>query len=163
MATDFVPQFKPEELYISPFKAVRYYEGATAKPHYRPLERNMSPTGVHLLDEFLRIVCTSGNYTLRSLELRLGGDIRDFSAMCRLLTGLSFSELHDVLRLRLADDLLRYTDFEVKEIAKYCGFANYSAMFKLFERTYKYAPGVRRLKLRRSGDLGAKVIEIPNK
>ena len=161
MATDFVPQFKPEEIYISPFKGVRYYEGSTAKPRYRPVERNMSPTGVHLLDEFLRLVCTSGNYTQRSLELRLGGDIRDFSAMCRLLTGLSFSELHDAMRLRLADDLLRYTDFEVKKIAKLCGFGNYSAMFKLFERTYKYAPGVRRWKIRNSGDVGAKVLEIP--
>jgi hypothetical protein len=63
MNTDFSPQFSLDELYISPFSAKRYYDLDTCQAHYRPVERNLAPTGVKLMDRFLQLTCTSKSYS----------------------------------------------------------------------------------------------------
>ena len=72
MKVAFTPQFKLEDLYITPFTGKRYFDPQTGKAYYKPVERNMTPTGVHMLDKFLQCVCTSKRYTLRSLQEQIG-------------------------------------------------------------------------------------------
>lgn len=155
MDATFTPQFKLEELYITPFTGKRYFDAQTGKAIYEPVERNMTPTGVHVLDTFLQCVCTSKRYTQRSLKERLGVPKQAFSGLCLLLTGMKFEELHEAIRLRVADDLLRYSTLEKKDIALRCGFSSHSAMYKAFQRIYKCGAGERQRHLRQPGDEGA--------
>ena len=143
MKVAFTPQFKLEDLYITPFTGKRYFDPQTGKAYYKPVERNMTPTGVHMLDRFLQCVCTSKCYTLRSLQEQIGVSKQIFSGLCFPLTGLKFEELHEAIRLRVADDLLRYSTLEKKEIALRCGFSSNPAMYKMFQRVYKCGPGQR--------------------
>lgn len=155
MKVAFTPQFKLEDLYITPFTGKRYFDPQTGKAYYKPVERNMTPTGVHMLDRFLQCVCTSKRYTLRSLQEQIGVSKQIFSGLCFPLTGLKFEELHEAIRLRVADDLLRYSTLEKKEIALRCGFSSNPAMYKMFQRVYKCGPGERQRHLRQPGDEGA--------
>lgn len=155
MKVAFTPQFKLEDLYITPFTGKRYFDPQTGKAYYKPVERNMTPTGVHMLDRFLQCVCTSKCYTLRSLQEQIGVSKQIFSGLCFPLTGLKFEELHETIRLRVADDLLRYSTLEKKDIALRCGFSSNPAMYKMFQRVYKCGPGQRQRHLRQPGDEGA--------
>lgn len=154
MVTEFSPQFTLDDLYISPFTAERYYDDKTGEPIYRPVERNITPTRIHMMDAYLQIVCTSKSYTRNTLEQRLGVPLIEFSVMCRLLTGLPQDELHDALRLRLADDLLRYTSLDLRDIAFRCGFSAYSGLSKLFEKKYHCSVSERQKKVRGKNDEG---------
>ena len=154
MVTDFSPQFTLDDLYIRPFTAERYYDASSGQPCYKPIERNTTPTGVHMMDTFLQIVCTSRSYTRETIEQRLGVQLREFSVMCRLLTGLPLDELHDAIRLRLADDLLCYTSLELRDIASRCGFSGYSGLSKLFEKKYHCSVGDRQKRVRGKNDEG---------
>lgn len=154
MANKFSPQFKLDDLYISPFTAERYFDAHTGKPYYKPIERNVTPTGVHMMDQYLLLACTSRSYTRRGLEAQLGVRLSEFSVMCRLLSGVGFVELQDAIRLRLADDLLRYTSLELRDIALRCGFANNSGLSKFFYKKYKCTPGYRQRCLRSKNDEG---------
>ena len=155
MKVAFTPQFKLEDLYITPFTGKRYFDPQTGKAYYKPVERNMTPTGVHMLDRFLQCVCTSKSYTLRSLQEQIGVSKQIFSGLCFPLTGLKFEELHEAIRLRVADDLLRYSTLEKKDIALRCGFSSNPAMYKMFQRVYKCGPSGRQRHLRQPGDEGA--------
>ena len=155
MKVAFTPQFKLEDLYITPFTGKRYFDPQTGKAYYKPVERNMTPTGVHMLDTFLQCVCTSKCYTLRSLQEQIGVSKQIFSGLCFPLTGLKFEELHEAIRLRVADDLLRYSTLEKNDIALRCGFSSNPAMYKMFQRVYKCGPGQRQKHLRQPGDEGA--------
>ena len=154
MNTGFTPQFSLDELYISPVSAERYFDSVTGQALYRPVERNMSPTGIHLMDRFLQIVCLSEHYTVNTLRNKLGVEMREFSVFCLLLTGMEYESLHEAIRLRLADDLLRFTDMEMRDVARRCGYSDYSGLFKLFERKYKRSVGDRQRQLRKRGDVG---------
>ena len=154
MNTGFTPQFSLDDLYISPFSAERYFDTVTGKALYRPVERNMSPTGVHLLDRFLQTVCLSEHYTVNTLRNKLGVEMREFSVFCLLLTGMDREQLQDAIRLRLADDLLRYTDLEMRDVARRCGYSDYSGLFKLFDKKYKCSVGDRQRHVRKRGDVG---------
>lgn len=151
---DLKPQFSVDDLYISPFTAERRFDPMTGAVLYVPIERNLHPTGIHLMDRYLQCLCTSKCYTLRSLQDFVGVRLADFSVMCRLLTGMHHEALHEVIRQRLADDLLRYTSLPLMDIAKRCGFGNYPAMCKFFQRRLKCTPGERQRQIRRKGDLG---------
>ena len=98
MKVAFTPQFKLEDLYITPFTGKRYFDPQTGKAYYKPVERNMTPTGVDMLDKFLQCVCTSKCYTLRSLQEQIGVSKQIFSGLCFPLTGLKFEELHEAIR-----------------------------------------------------------------
>ena len=154
MNTGFTPQFSLDQLYISPFTAERYFDSETGKALYRPVERNMSPTGIHLLDRFLQIVCLSEHYTVNTLRNKLGVEMREFSVFCLLLTGMEYESLHEAIRLRLADDLLRFTDLEMRDVARRCGYSDYSGLFKLFDKKYKCSVGDRQRHVRKRGDVG---------
>ena len=80
--------------------------------------------------------------------------MREFSVFCLLLTGMDYESLHEAIRLRLADDLLRFTDLEMRDVARRCGYSDYSGLFKLFERKYKRTVGDRQRQLRKRGDVG---------
>ena len=64
MENKLEPQFPAKGLYISPFSLVRTYD-TEGVPSYVPLERNLAPTGVKLLDDFL-VFLMKGNLSVKT-------------------------------------------------------------------------------------------------
>lgn len=76
------------------------------------------------------------------------------SAVFYALTGRSYPEVRDAVRVRLADELLRYTDLPMAELAQRAGFASAQFYARVVKRTFGMSPRERRDALRQDGDLG---------
>ena len=148
----FTPQFKPEELYISPFISRRVYD-EDGNISYQPLERNLNPTGIHLLDEFL-LEITAGLDSQATFCHWRGISSAHLSGFVQLLTGLSAKELRLTLALLLADDLLRYTSLTLAQIAIRIGLGTTVNLCYLFQSRYGSTPLDRKRSLRKGGDVG---------
>lgn len=154
MDATFKPQFTVDDLYITPFKGRRVFDPETGERRYEPIERNLHPSGVHVLDAYVRYIGEDGQFSRRAFVKRHGISSNDLSAMCRVLTGLSADELFHEIRLRLADDLLRYTSLPMSEVARRCGANTQQNLCVIFRNKYKCIPTDRRWQLRRKGDNG---------
>ena len=148
------PQFDADALYIPPFRERRVIDPDTGRWSYEPLERNLAPSGVRLLDAYLRRLAAGGFYSSKAVAAELGTTTADLSVFCRLLTGRSSGELFHRFMLRMADDLLRYTDLTTGEVALRCGANTAQNLSRVFRRERGFLPRMRRLELRREGDLG---------
>lgn len=146
------PQFPYEGLYISPFTARRRYD-EDGHVNYVPLERNLQPSGVRLIDEFA-VQLAGGNGSRGAFCRRMGITTTQLNTLFLLLTGISADGFRMYFCLRLADDLLRYTDMEVREIARRSGLGTSTNLFYTFRREYKCSATDRRYALRKKGDVG---------
>ena len=54
----------------------------------------------------------------------------------------------------MADELLRYTNMPLAEVAKRTGIGSMNNLYLTFKREYDLAPGYRRLRVRQDGDVG---------
>ena len=92
-----------DDLYISPFTSVRYYDD-NGQPRYRPLERNLYPTGIYAADLLLQSL-TLGHGSMSAIANRLGCSSRDLSGLIRCLTGQPSDQFRTAYRKRLVTDL----------------------------------------------------------
>lgn len=149
---DASPQFPYEGLYISPFTTRRRYD-EDGNVSYVPLERNLQPSGVRLLDGFAAQLA-DGNSSRGVYCKRMGITTTQLNTLFLLLTGISADGFRMYFCLRLADDLLRYTDMEVREISRRSGLGTSTNLFYTFRREYKCSATDRRYALRDKGDVG---------
>ena len=145
------PQFPVERLYITPFSLYRLYDEEGRK-YFLPVEKNTEPSGVRLLDAFVQQL-SEGRNTDRFWELA-GLSCAEFRHFLLALTGLRFNEFRSRYYLLLADELLRYTDMEVSEVAARCGAGTSVSLFYIYRKLMKTSPTDRRYALRKKGDLG---------
>ena len=146
------PYYTLEDLYISPFKSVRYFDdNGTAK--YRPLERNLHPTGIYAADYLLQSL-TNGETTLAVIALRLGCSGRDISGLIRCLTGMPSDDFRIQYRCRLIDDLLRFTSLSLAEVAHRSGIGSERNLYSFCRRHFGCTPADRRNQIRTVGDEG---------
>ena len=113
------PQWTLDELYISPFTARRRYDEEGVM-HYDPVERNLKPTGVEVMDHYLRRL-TEGRDKVEAFCRIYGLRTEDLDSLIYILTGMSGADFRMAYQLRLADDLLRYTDLPLAEVARRSG------------------------------------------
>lgn len=146
------PQFKPEELYVSPFTGRRRFDEETGRRHYVPLERNVRPSGVRILDEYVQYVSADGFFSRRAFAESHGLTAAELAVVCRALTGMSADELFHYLMLRLADDLLRYTSLPLSRVATLCGANTQQNLCVVMRKEYDCTPLERRYALQRPGD-----------
>ena len=78
----------------------------------------------------------------------------DLSGLVRIATGLCLSEFVAAWQLLMADELLRYTDLRMTEIARYCGMGKGVNFTNRIVRAHKCPPLTRRWELRQKNDLG---------
>ena len=139
-----------EDLYISTFTYIRYFDqNGTAK--YRPLERNLHPTGIYAADLLLQSL-TNGETTLTAIARRLGCSGRDISGLIRCLTGMPSEEFRNQYRMKLVDDLLRYTSLSLAEVAQKSGIGSERNLYSFCRRHYNCTPADRRNQIRSVGD-----------
>ena len=141
-----------DDLYISPFTSVRYYDD-NGQPRYRPLERNLYPTGIYAADLLLQSL-TLGHGSMSAIANRLGCSSRDLSGLIRCLTGQPSDQFRTAYRKRLVTDLLRFTDLPFDEVAQRSGLGSPNNMYLALRREYNMSASERRAALRLDGDLG---------
>lgn len=151
-------QFKLDELYISPFTHRRRYT-ESGEMQYVPIERNTNPTGIHVLDDFLRWM-SRGNPDVNAFSKGYGARISDLESLIFLLTGMRGMDFRYAYQRRMADDMLRYTSLPVADIARLCGFGSRTNFYFAYKRDYKCSPSERRQELQKPEDIDLyKVIE----
>lgn len=141
-----------DEVYISPFKAVRHYD-ENGRAVYKPLERNLHPTGLYAADYLLQSL-TAGENRLKSIANHLGCSDRDLSGFIRCLTGQPSHDFIVVYRLRLIDDLLRFTCLTLPEVAQRSGLGTTRSLHRFVLRHRGCTPSDRRQQIRQLGDEG---------
>lgn len=147
------PQFDFEQLYISPFTHRRSAD-EEGNIIYRPVgERNLAPTGVAVMDDWLRHLA-EGRADLAAFCARYNARTSDLDSLVFLLTGMSNLEFRTRWQLRTADALLRYTKMSVEDIARRCGMGTRNNMYFIYEREFNLSPTERRRQLREKGDVG---------
>jgi AraC-like DNA-binding protein len=83
------------------------------------------------------------NPTVREIARELGISSRHLTGLCRRLFGDSPARLLLRLKLRRADEMLRYGDRRVKEVSDALGFANPFHFSRVFRRHLGRAPSQR--------------------
>lgn len=152
------PQFKFDDLYISPFNYQRRYDDDGRKT-YVPVEVNRRPTGIHIMDDLL---CTlaAGNLDVADFCNQYGIRHSDLDGLLFLLTGMRGVDFRQAYQLRLADDLLRYTSLPVPDVARRCGYGSRVNLYYAYKRDLRTSPTARREQLRQEGDEDRFRIEI---
>lgn len=146
------PQFTLDDMYISPLASRRWYD-EEGIAHYDPVERNLSPTGVQVMDHYLRRLsegCDGVTDFCKIYNLR----VEDLEVLIYILTGMPSHEFRVQYQLRLADELLRYTDMPLKEVARRSGFGSHTNLCVILKRELGQTPSERRIILRQPGDAG---------
>ena len=150
------PQYTLEDLYISPFKKRRVYD-EEGYVRYQELEVKSEPTGIEVFDKYLKYL-SQGNNGQDSFASTIGARVEDIDSMVFLLTGMRGIDFRMAYQLRKADDLLRYTDMEMAEVAKRSGIGTPTNLYYAYKRAYNTAPTQRRYQLRKKKDLGRYVL-----
>ena len=148
---------KLEDLYISPFTSARYYDD-NGQPCYRPLVRNLYPTGIYAADLLLQSL-SLGNCSLSALAVRLGCSSRDLSGLIRCLTGQPSDQFRTEYRKRLVTDLLRFTDLTLPEVAARSGIGQKRNLHLFTNHHFGCTPEELRQRIRLLGDAGRYSVE----
>lgn len=144
------PQFRLADLYITPFNYKRSYT-ADGRKTYVPIEVNRQPTGIHVMDDLLRTL-TAGTLDLGGFCDKYGARMADLDALIFWLTGLRGIEFRQAYQLRLADDLLRYTTWDMPDVARRSGHGSRISLYQAYKRDLDTTPSERRALLREEGD-----------
>ena len=146
------PQFKFENVFITPLRQKRRY-AEDGYVSYVEFERNTEPTGIRLFDAYCQYL-TAGNSDLQTFADLHGLRIDDIDSMVFILTGMRGIDFRQKYQVWIADQLLRYTDMTVAEVAKRSGIGSANNLYLTYKREYNLAPGYRRLRIRQEGDVG---------
>ena len=146
------PQWTVNDLYISPFTAKRLYN-EDGDIHYEPIARNLNPTGIKVMDHYLRRL-TEGKDVLRDFCPIYGLRTEDMDSLIYILTGMKGEDFRTAYQLRMADDLLRYTDLPIKDVARRSGLGSHSNFCVFIRRNHAQSPTQRRMILQQKNDAG---------
>ena len=147
------PQFRFEELYVSPFRWKRRYD-EDGRVSYVEMQRwPLGSTGVRLMDAYLWYLADGGS-DLKAFADRHGLRRDDIDSMVFILTGMRGVDFRLRFQMRLADELLRYTSLDIAEVARRSGIGSANNLYLSFKRDFGLAPGYRRLRIRQEGDVG---------
>ncbi len=150
------PQWTIDKLYISPFTAKRRYD-EDGEVHYDKIERNLNPSGIHVLDHYVRRL-TEGKDDLTEFCNTYGLWDEDWSVFLFIMSGMDSRAFLRAYQLRLADDLLRYTDLPFKEVGMRSGLGSHTNLCLVLRKHYGQSPSQRRSFLRQKNDLGRYVL-----
>ena len=146
------PQWSLDALFISPFTAKRKFD-EDGVPHWEKLSPVTAPTGIIVMDHFLRRL-TAGQGKVDEFWLIYGLRVEDLDSLIYILTGMPGYKFRLAYQLRLADELLRYTELSLHDVAKRSGLGTHSNLCVVLGKYLGLTPTGRRIMLRRPGDAG---------
>lgn len=144
--------FDFERLYWSPFTRLRGFDEERWVTVWQEYDGRPKPTTIPVIDSVVE----------RLHEGRAAADVAaeygitpaDLSTVLRVLTGMTMQKLEHTWRLRMVDELLRYTQMQIDEIARRCGYSSATSLSRYLAQHTGQSPTVRRRVLRKQGDLG---------
>lgn len=146
------PQYTFDDLYISPFTQKRRYD-EEGRWRYVPIERHTAPTGIHVMDDFLRYLA-DGQSDMQVFADRHGLKTEEVGVLVFILTGIKGVRFRQLYQIRLVDELLRYTDMTPAQVALRSGLGSQNNMYLALRREYNMSATERRAFLRKAGDAG---------
>lgn len=146
------PQFTLDDLYITPLRERRRYD-ERGRYTWVPVERRTEPTGLHIVDKYLQYL-TAGCNDIGSFCKRYGLKTEELAGVMFMLTGLRGVRFRQLYQLRMVDELLRYTDLSVDEVARRSGLGSPNNLYLALRREYNLSATERRRALQRDGDAG---------
>lgn len=148
------PQLTLEGLYRMPFREVREFDAQTGEARYSRIEREPERSGIRMLDELLAwLDAGSPGTVLRFCEERWLR-YQDLDGLVFCLTGMTGEDFRLTYQMRMADDLMRYTQMTLAEVAKRSGIGSPLNLNQSYRREYDLTPGERRRRLRQKGNVG---------
>lgn len=153
-----VPQYSFDDLYITPFTHA-FTADDMGRTGYTPIERNLTPTGIHVFDAYLQALHRDHSDIADFCD-RYNARTSDLDGLIFLLTGMANQDFRNRRILHTADLLLRYTDMTVEEIARRSGAGTRTNLYFIYERDLNTSPTTRRNALRKPGECGRyKIVE----
>lgn len=149
---NIAPQFTFDDLYIIPFSKKRVFD-ENGNVHYIAIERNFSPSGIHLLDELVKEIYHD-TFSAHSFCKERKLEERQLQAFVTILTGMTPSTLFTRWKIRNALMYLRYTDMDIGQVAIESGFRTSGAMRHALQSTKELKPTTLRRFLQQKNDLG---------
>lgn len=146
------PQFALADLYIAPFSQKKRFD-EDGRWQYVDVERRLQPTGLRVMDDYLAYL-SEGRSDMQAFADRHGLKTEEVGAMVFILTGIRGIRFRQLYQLRLADDLLRYTDLPFDEVAQRSGLGSPNNLYLALRREYNMSATERRRFLRSEGDAG---------
>ena len=146
------PQFTLDELYITPFAQRKRYD-EDGRWQYVAVERPTAPTGIRIMDDYLRYL-SAGQSDMQAFADRHGLKTDEVGALVFILTGTKGVRFRQLYQVRLADELLRYTDLPFDKVAQRSGLGSPNNMYLALRREYNMSATERRAFLRKEGDAG---------
>ena len=146
------PQFWLDDVYISPMRQRRRYS-EDGYVSYVLVERNTQPTGFHIFDDYL-LYLSNGGSDMQTFADRHGLRREDIDSLVFVLTGMRGVDFRMAFQVRMADELLRYTDLGMADVSKRAGFGSANNLYLTYKCEFGIAPGERRQKIRKEGDVG---------
>ena len=147
-----LPQFPLEDIYISLFTERRIYD-CDGNERYEPIEHRVKATHVEMLDA-LRLALDEGAVNLKSFGNRYGLTPPDLNGLVLALTGMEATTFRMAWQMRRVDELLRYTDLTIEEVARRSGVGTGSNLFYACQRDFHCSPSERRDAIREWNDVG---------
>jgi AraC-like DNA-binding protein len=148
----FKPMFDFERLYWPPFTRRRGFDEERWVTVWHQFDGQPESTGIPIIDSVVQQLHDGRAVTNVAIEYGISNS--DLSAVLRVFTGMSTLELEHRWRLRVVDDLLRYTNLRISDIARRCGYLSTTALSRSVMKQTKQSPTARRRSLRHSGDIG---------
>ena len=144
------PQFTLVDLYITPFTLRKRYD-EDGRWQYVPVEKNTAPTGIKIMDDYLMYL-SAGHSDMQAFADRHGLKTEEVGALVFILTGMKGVRFRQLYQMRLADDLLRFTDLPFDEVARRSGLGSPNNMYLALRREYDMSASERRAFLQKEGD-----------
>jgi AraC-like DNA-binding protein len=135
-------QYQLKDLYITPFRERRRFD-EDGNISYVPIESNQRPTGVEVMDDYLRSL-TAGKRDVGQFCRHYGLRYADLDSLIFVLTGMRGQDFRMAYQLRLADDLLLYTDLPLDEVAERSGLGTRANLHIAIRRGFGCLAGERR-------------------
>ena len=148
------PQLTLEGLYRMPFTEAREFDPQTGEAHYHPIQWPQERSGIRMLDELLAWLDAGAPGTVLHFCETRGLRYQDLDGLVFCLTGMTGEDFRLTYQMRMADDLMRYTQMTLAQVARRSGIGSPLNLNQSYRREYDITPGERRKQLRRKGDPG---------
>ena len=135
------PQFTLDDVYITVFTERRVIN-ADGSEDYQPIEHRRQTTHIEMFDAY-RVALDEG-----------WGNLPYLNGFIFALTGMDAMTFRLSWQMRRADELLRYTDLPIPEVARQSGVGSAPNLFYACSRDYGCSPSDRRAAIREAYDVG---------
>ena len=144
--------FDFDRLYWPPFTRRRGFDEEQWVTVWSEYDGRPEPTAIPIIDSVVERL--HEGRPAAGVAAEYGISSADLSTVLRVLTGMTTQELEQAWRLRMVDELLRYTPMQIDEIARRCGYSSATSLSRYLAQHTGLSPTERRRELRKKGNLG---------